>query len=553
MDFLNKAYGQLTDLFRSMTPAARITAALLVCAIVISLMYLFRTNTSSADELLLGGREFSSAEIAAAEAAFAQAKLAGSEIVGNKIRIPRGQKAAYLAALAENNALPEDFGTMMSSAVASENPFMSSKSLDLRVQAAKQRELALIISRMRGVATATVTFDEVDKPGFPRRKEMSAMVAVQPAPGEELTGDQVRSIRHTVAAAYAGLDRNNVTITDLSGRSFPGLTADGLGSAEDNLYAEAKQRYEHDWQTKIYDRLRMIPGVVVGVNVDLDPEIMHQLTSHKLDPKPVAVQSSESTENSTSTGPTTAGRPGVVPNSMVNAPAAIRQDRGPQSTTERNDTTQASIVGQDRITSRRAPLTPKQVQVVVDVPYSYYRKVWEERNPPAAGQEPVTPPPAELDKIEVETRKRIEDTVVKLLPRPETGNDPFIPVMVTSFHDLSQPAIAAPSTADIATTWLAENWQTVAMLLLGGFGLVLLRGLVKAPAAPPRTTAPESATEQPVATNDSDEDEAADTLNMPQRRFTTKGPTLRDELREMVKEDPDAAATVLKAWIGDAA
>ena len=68
MDFLNKAYGQLTDLFRSMTPAARITAALLVCAIVISLMYLFRTNTSSADELLLGGREFSSAEIAAAEA-----------------------------------------------------------------------------------------------------------------------------------------------------------------------------------------------------------------------------------------------------------------------------------------------------------------------------------------------------------------------------------------------------------------------------------------------------------------------------------------------------
>lgn len=553
MDFLNKAYGQLTDLFRSMTPAARITAALLVCAIVISLIYLFRTKTTTGDELLLGGREFSNAEIASAEAAFAQAKLAGSEVVGNKIRIPRGQKAAYLAALAENNALPEDFGTVLASAVESENPFMSSKSLDLRVRAAKQRELSLIVSRMRGIATATVTFDEVDKPGFPRRKEMTAMVAVQPAPGEELTTDAVRAIRHTVAAAYAGLDRSNVTITDLSGRSFPGTTIDGLGSADDNLYAEAKQRYERDWQTKIYNRLQMIPGVVVGVNVDLDPEILHQLTSHKLDPKSVAVQTAESSENISSTTPVNAGRPGAVPNSLANAPAAISQDRGAQSTTERSDSTQASIVGQDRITSRRAPLTPKQVQVVVDVPFSYYRKVWNERNPPQDGQEPQAPPQAELDKIEVETRKRIEDTVVKLLPRPESGNDPFVPVVVTSFHDLSQPPVTEPSTADVATTWLADNWQTVAMLLMGAFGLMLLRGMVKAPAAPPPAAANENEHPEPASESDAEDGEEDENLKMPKRRFTAKGPTLRDELREIVKEDPDAAATVLKAWIGDAA
>ena len=388
MDFLNKAIAQLSDLFRSMTPSARITAALLLTAIIVSLVYLFQYQTSTGDEFLLGGREFSAAEIAAAEAAFAKESLSRSEIVGNKIKIPRGEKAAYLAALGSNNALPADFGTSLTSAAAGENPFMSSKSLDIRLQAAKQRELSLIISRFSGVEIATVTFDEIDKPGFPRRKEKSAMVAVQTKAGQELSPDRVRAIRNTVAAAYAGLDRNQVTVTDMSGtRSFSGSGPDGLGSSEDNLYAEAKLRYEHDWQTKIYDRLQMIPGVVVGVNVDLNPELRRQSNSHKIDPKAVAVETQESTETSNSTTPGTSGRPGAVPNSLVNAPAAVSQDKGAQSSVEKNDARQASVVGQDHTTSVYAPLTPKQVQVVVDVPMSYYRRIWQERNPTEAGQE----------------------------------------------------------------------------------------------------------------------------------------------------------------------
>lgn len=551
MDFLNKAWQQISDLFRSMTPGARITAGLLLGAIVVSLLYLFRTQTTGADELLLGGREFSSAEIAMAEAAFAKANLAKSEIVGNKIRIPRGEKAAYLAALAENNALPEDFGTALTSAASSENPFMSSKSLDLKVRTAKQRELSLIISRMQGVEVATVTYDEVDKPGFPRRKEKSAMVAVKPSPGNELTQEQIRAIRNTVAGAYAGLERNSVTVTDIStGRSYAGVSADGLGSAEENLYAEAKLRFERDWQAKIYDRLRMIPGVVVGVNVDLDPEIMHQTSSHKIDPKAVAVQTSESTENISSTTPSTAGRPGAVPNSLVNAPAAVSQERGAQSTTDRSDTSQASIVGQDHVTSRRAPLTPKQVQVVVDVPFSYYRKIWEERNPTPDGQEPKTPEQAELDKIEAETKKRIEDTVVKLLPRPESGNDPFIPVTVTSYYDLAQTPLPDPTIADSALTWLGSNWQTIAMIVVGLFSLMMLRSMLRASAPLPSTEPAAAASEAPAAPQ---EEEVEDAIKLTRRRFTSSGPTLRDELREMVKENPDAAATVLRAWIGDAA
>ena len=34
------------------------------------------------------------------------------------------------------------------------------------------------------------------------------------------------------------------------------------------------------------------------------------------------------------------------------------------------------------------------------------------------------------------------------------------------------------------------------------------------------------------------------------RRMSGKGPSLRDELSEMVKEDPDSAANILRSWIG---
>jgi flagellar M-ring protein FliF len=172
---------------------------------------------------------------------------------------------------------------------------------------------------------------------------------------------------------------------------------------------------------------------------------------------------------------------------------------------------------------------------------------------PAPGEQLKAPAQADLDKIEAETRKRVEDTVVKLLPRPESGNDPFIPVTVTSFQDLAQTPLPAPSIVDTATTWLGANWQTVAMVLVGVFSLMMLRSMMKSSQPVPAPT-PETSAAQVAANSNSDsEDSEPATVKMPRRRFGTSGPTLRDELREIVQEDPDAAATVLRAWIGDAA
>src|SRR5262245_34790437 len=171
MDFVNQAYAQLLELFRSMSVGTRIATGLLLVLVAVSVFYLVQYQATVGDEFLLGGRPFTAAELTAIEAAFAKAGLGKSQVVGNQIRIPRGRKDVYLAALADNNALPADFYTYLDEATAADSPFASTKSLELRRWNAKQKSLALIIRRMRGIESATVQYDEEVKRGLISQKQ----------------------------------------------------------------------------------------------------------------------------------------------------------------------------------------------------------------------------------------------------------------------------------------------------------------------------------------------------------------------------------------------
>src|SRR4051794_34481960 len=174
MDFVNQAYAQLVELLRSMSPGTRLATALLLVIVVVSVAYLFQYNVAGGDEFLLGGRPFSASELTAIEAAFAKAGLGKSQIVGNSIRIPRGKKELYLAALADGNALPADFYRYLDDAVNKDSPWASAKSLEMRRWNAKQKEISLIIGKMKGIETATVQYDEETKRGLVQSKQKTA-------------------------------------------------------------------------------------------------------------------------------------------------------------------------------------------------------------------------------------------------------------------------------------------------------------------------------------------------------------------------------------------
>src|SRR3569833_2136982 len=106
MDWLNKSWSEWSERFGRLPASARLLAAGMVLAAMTSLVYFASRGASSEDVYLLGGQGFSSSEMAAMEAAFGRAKLGGYRIESIRIRVPAGQQAAYMAALADHGAQP---------------------------------------------------------------------------------------------------------------------------------------------------------------------------------------------------------------------------------------------------------------------------------------------------------------------------------------------------------------------------------------------------------------------------------------------------------------
>src|SRR6056297_2810628 len=108
MDFLNRAVSELGDIFKSMTPGARITAGLLLVVIFISLVYLLVFPSSQADRYLFGSREFSDADLAAMQRAFSAENLDHYELDGKRVKVPGNKRTRYMQALDKAGFSPAD-------------------------------------------------------------------------------------------------------------------------------------------------------------------------------------------------------------------------------------------------------------------------------------------------------------------------------------------------------------------------------------------------------------------------------------------------------------
>ena len=166
MDFLNKLLAQLSDLFKSLSPGARMTAGLLLAAVVVSIGYLFNAQSAGADAFLLNGQSFTTEELTAMEGAFGKAGLSDYTVEGGRIKISKSRQAAYLGAAADAGALPRSFGDHLSQAANNPGPFTSRAQQEEMMKVAKQRELAGIIRSMNGIENAVVHYDMQKRSGF---------------------------------------------------------------------------------------------------------------------------------------------------------------------------------------------------------------------------------------------------------------------------------------------------------------------------------------------------------------------------------------------------
>ena len=544
MDFLNQTFAQVSDLFRSMTPGARITAGLLLVLVVISLGYLFAYQVSSSDEYLFGGEPFPRQYLDNMELVLGAAGVS-CETDKGRIRVGRGQKEKAMGALAAADAMPPQWGKSFAEAMSTESIFTSSDQRALSTKIATQKTLSTWVEAMPDIQRAEVVYNCKTQPGFRKTSLNTASVSVVPLPGRELNQERATTIRNMIARAISGMKPDDVTVTDLTNsRSFHG-GLDGGNGTMGARYGELKRQYERDWKEKILVSLAHVPGVTVSPNVELASVRSHRTRTVTPDPKGTARRTIEkSTERSREeAGP--AGRPGFKANQPNALPAVA--GKGSSDTESESETVEDVIVGGKEEETETVPMTPTRVTAAIGVPSSYFEKIWLKQNPPAEGEEQKKPDPSQLTTIQTQETDKIQKLVAQLLPQVEGVADPTELVQVTAFPDLPQTEIPSPPMTETVMVWLSQYWSTLGMLGLAAFSLVMLRSMVRS--APVEAPAPKAAT---AAATNGEGEEGQPTVFQPRlSRFSKGGASLRDELSELVKEDAEAAANILRTWIGE--
>ncbi len=552
MDFLNKSIAQVSELFRSMTPGARVTAGLLLAVVVVSTGYLFRQAAAGPDAYLFGGEPLPESQLTRVEAAIAQAKLSGFQREGNRIRVPAGQQAAYLAAVADAGALPPNFNTILENALNHGGPWESAAATRERLKIAKQQTLSEIVRAMNWVEDAVVLYDEQDARaarGLAVTKQTTASVSVKPILGETLDPLRAKNLQKLIAHAV-NMKPSDVNVTNLGdggafdseGGIFPELFEDD--------YLKTKFQFEMQKRASILNALRDIPGVRVEVNAELDDTVEETIRNLKPDKNATTpAHFTEVEEESSQTTSAGGGQPGPIANGP-NRQVASENTQLNTNTTKSRTEESTNVVSVEESRVLKKGYTPKEVWATVTIPRNYIENVWKQRNPQT--QEP--PKPEDLGSVERTVVQNVEDIVDALLIlQANKLEDNYKHVKVVVLDSLLAPAIAPPSLASTALAWTGRYWSTLAMLGMAMFSLLVLRSVVKGAPAGDGASAAASPTltlhsEEPAAKTGGDDEPTDD---RPRLRLR-KGKSLKDDLVDVVREDPDAAADILRSWIGKA-
>jgi flagellar M-ring protein FliF len=184
---------------------------------------------------------------------------------------------------------------------------------------------------------------------------------------------------------------------------------------------------------------------------------------------------------------------------------------------------------------------PHGVTVSVGLPRSYFENIWKKRHPAASPS--VAPDPKEVARIETEETANFRRAVVGLMPLDGEGGQPQSAVTLFSFEDLPQGGLAAAPPAG----WQLPQWLTAGITALASMGaaawMVIKRknSASAGPADGPAVPMPDPHRAGPSIVSADGTVREAGSQN-----------ALLDELADMARRDPKAAAGVLRAWVADA-
>ncbi len=544
MSLFKQSTDQAREAFTSMPMQSRVISIMLVVAIAIGLAFLIRGESSIGKDTLFGGQSFGEQELAAIEMAFSRAGLNDWDREGRRIKIPRESKAAYLTALEESSNLPMTLRSSVQDAINATTVFDSSDLRIAREMHAKEQDLGNKIGAFPEVRWASVEYDRGERRGLSRSTPQSASVFVQPEGTGPLTRQRIMSIKELIRGSYADMSGDDVVVIDSNSSSTSALSDD-----QDPLLR--KQQEAEAWvEQKVRRQLVGYPARV-AVFAEIDPTMEVETTSVKYDAEPTNLATKTRKIESSSNRQPNRGVPGAAPNAIGNRATSLEENL--ETTKNKEDERESSgVAGQQYENSRLAALQVKKIRVSVGLPESYYETVHASEqlksDPTLTASDVKAMAPADLERLRAETEKDIRAAVTVLLPEVSAGANPDPLVEVWDYPDLPEPLAAEPETAKLALTWLADSWQTLALVMLAFVALLVAKSAAKTSGDSSPTEFREGfGLEIPAPPPELDESEEDGD------KMTITGGSLKNELLTLVESNPEVAANVIRGWVAEAA
>lgn len=302
-----------------------------------------------------------------------------ADMRNGKVVVPAERQFPALAQLAEAQVLPDDKELTFRNLAEKQNMFMPKGQLDQMYQTALTNVLGQVIRNFDGIRDARVFISNPEPRGIGVvARKPTAQVTVFTEQGRPLDQKTVDALADVVAGSVAGLDVRNVAVIDgTRRRSFRATNPEDAGVQS---YMEQVASVEDRVRQKIEDHLgTFISGVVVSVNAIVDGARRESRVEEAL-PKGAGTITVPIREN-TSTSTSSNAAPGASPGLAGNVELDIERggNSGSQTNTETNESQSAVKIG-TRTTVQTDPRgRPTKINVAVSVPREWIEEILRRR------------------------------------------------------------------------------------------------------------------------------------------------------------------------------
>lgn len=546
MDLFKAQIDRIQKQLAGLTASQKMLTATLVAIMVMTLVWWGRYAGEAEMEPVLD-QSFTQDDIARVTTELTAHGIRYS-VSGDRILVSADRKIEALAALSYSHALPRNNTVGFDEMITKMSPWDPVDKSQMMFNRAKEITLAQIIRNFPQVTGAEVMIDPRSERHIEGAIEPTATITLATA---DTSGGQklVDAAADVVQGAVSGLSRAKikVVVNGAPARLHDPDSEDSI-SAAGNDQIELMQKNELRLSTKIKDNFAYISGLMVSVTVKLNTTAAVEHTT-QIDPKGVVQKeiSSDTETNESNSGAPSGGEPGVGSNVAVSiAGSAPAGGSGSTTSQERSNVKFENFVSKTDKSSKILPGDCTVIGATVRVPTSYFAMIFEHEN--GTTKEPTLKEllpliDEELPKIRTDVLKCTglqSDKDVSVEPYPDYT--PVTNTAVAQVSPLSLSSIGGHS-KEIALGGLAVmSLFMVSMMVRKGSVVPAL-----APAAPIAGPAPTLMNGEAVAGEAAEGGAMLDGMELDEEAVRSQ--QMLEQVSTMVKENPDAAATLVKRWL----